>query len=161
MDSKWTPWLEYILNGIARISEDVLSRAERINQLLQKWREQIAGKKPKILFEVIGLLAENPFWTAKKLSERLSVAFTAAQRIIKTLVDTEILTQPDHAQRDRVYCAETIMKILDEPPKIKPWYKIEPPSKMYYVYGHISSGSLHKESVIASDNSRIDLAILM
>ena len=47
-------------NGIARMSEDVLSRAEKINLLLQSWRKKIAGQKPKILLDVIELLAENP-----------------------------------------------------------------------------------------------------
>jgi len=119
-ESQWIPWLEYFLNGIARMSEDALSRAERINLLLQQWREKIAGKKPKILFEAIGLLAENPFWSAKKLGERLSVAFTTAQRVINTLSDAGILTQADQAQRGRVHCAEAVMKILEEPPKIRP-----------------------------------------
>ena len=27
----WTAWIEYFLNGVARQSEDALSRAERIN----------------------------------------------------------------------------------------------------------------------------------
>jgi Fic family protein len=81
-ESQWNQWLEYFLNGITRMSEDVLSRAERINSLLGIWREQIAGQKPKVLFDAIDLLAENPFWTAKKLSEQLKVAFTTAQRAI-------------------------------------------------------------------------------
>lgn len=119
-ESQWSPWLEYFLNGIARMSEDVLSRAEKINLLLQNWREKIAGQKPKILLDVIELLAENPFWTTKKLSERLQVAFTTAQRAINVLIERKILFQVDNAQRDRVFCAKAIMKILDEPPKIKP-----------------------------------------
>jgi Fic family protein len=118
-ENQWIPWLEYFLNGIARMSEDALSRAERINLLLQEWRENTAGRKPKILFEAIGLLAENPFWSAKKLGERLSVAFTTAQRAINALMEAGILTQVDQAQRDRIYCAESIMEILDEPPKIQ------------------------------------------
>lgn len=118
-ESKWNQWLEYFLNGIARMSEDVLSRAERINLLLQSWKERIAGQKPKILFDVIDLLAENPFWSMKKISERLQVAFTTAQRAINVLVEKEVLSQVDNAQRGRVFCANAIMKILDEPPKIK------------------------------------------
>jgi Fic family protein len=118
-ESGWNQWLEYFLNGIARMSEDVLSRAERINLLLQSWKERIAGQKPKILFDVIDLLAENPFWSTKKISERLSVAFTTAQRAINVLVEKEVLSQVDNAQRGRVFCANAIMKILDEPPKIK------------------------------------------
>ena len=119
-ESQWNPWLEYFLNGITRMSEDVLSRAEKINLLLQSWRNKIAGEKPKILLDVIELLAENPFWNTKKLSERLQVAFTTAQRAINVLVERGILFQVDNAQRDRVFCATAIMKILDELPKIKP-----------------------------------------
>jgi Fic family protein len=119
-ESQWNPWLEYFLNGITRMSEDVLSRAEKINLLLQSWRKRIAGEKPKILLDVIELLAENPFWNTKKLSERLQVAFTTAQRAINMLVERGILSQVDNAQRDRVFCATAIMKILDELPKIKP-----------------------------------------
>ena len=119
-ENGWNQWLEYFLNGIARMSEDVLSRAERINLLLQSWKERIAGQKPKILFDVIDLLAENPFWSTKKISERLQVAFTTAQRAINVLVEKEVLSQVDNAQRGRVFCANAIMKILDEPPKIKP-----------------------------------------
>ncbi len=118
-ESKWNQWLEYFLNGIARMSEDVLSRAERINLLLQSWKERIAGQKPKILFDVIELLAENPFWSTKGISERLQVAFTTAQRAINVLVEKEVLSQVDNAQRGRVFCANAIMKNFDEPPKIK------------------------------------------
>jgi len=116
----WNPWLEYFLNGISRMSEDVLTRAEKINLLLQSWKKIIAEQKPKILPDVIDLLAENPFWNAKKLSERLQVAFTTAQRAINILLERKILSQMDNAQRDRLFCATAIMKILDEPPKIKP-----------------------------------------
>lgn len=119
-EGQWIPWLEYFLNGIARMSEDVLSRAEKINLLLEEYRKKLANQKPKILVDVVELLAENPFWTTKKLAEQLQVAFTTAQRAINVLIDKKILSQVDHAQRDRVFCATAIMKILEEPPKIKP-----------------------------------------
>ena len=119
-NSQWNPWLEYFLNGIARMSEDALSRAERINSLLQHWRELVAGQKPKVLFEVIGLLAENPFWTTGKIAERLNVAFTTAQRAINLLQEKEIVFQTDDAERDRVFCANSILEILNEEPKIVP-----------------------------------------
>ena len=117
--SQWNSWLEYFLNCIARMSEDVLDRAERINLLLEKWKKEVAGRKPKILMNAVELLAENPFWTAKKLSERMQVAFTTAQRSINVLVEQKILFQVDKVQRDRVFVAKAIMKIFDEPPKIK------------------------------------------
>lgn len=118
-NSEWELWLEYFLNGIARMSEDVLSRAERINGLIQTWREKTAGQKPKVLSEAIGLLAENPFWTIKKMAQRLDVAFTTAQRVIDVLAENHIISQTDNAQRDRLFCAKAIMAILDEPPRIR------------------------------------------
>ncbi len=118
--SQWNLWLEYFLNGIARMSEDTLSRAKRINSLIHSWREKIAGQKPKILFDVIGLLAENPFWTTKKIAERLEIAFTTAQRAINLLQEKHIISQIDQAQRGKVFCANAIMDILDEAPKINP-----------------------------------------
>jgi Fic family protein len=119
-DSQWQPWLEYFLNGIARMSEDVIGRAERINGLIQTWRKKTAGQKPKVLPDAIGLLAENPFWTVKKLAQRLNVAYTTAQRAINVLTENNIVSQTDNVQRDRLFCAKAIMDILDEPPKIRP-----------------------------------------
>src|SRR5438132_9132180 len=36
----WNDWLEYFLLGVARISEDALNRATRINELLAKWQKK-------------------------------------------------------------------------------------------------------------------------
>jgi Fic family protein len=35
-NGEWEAWLEYFLNGVARQSEDAVSRAERINRLLEE-----------------------------------------------------------------------------------------------------------------------------
>ena len=41
--SEWNEWLVYFLNGVARQSEDALSRADRINRLIGRWRAGAAG----------------------------------------------------------------------------------------------------------------------
>ncbi len=119
-EGKWNLWLEYFLNGIARMSDDVLSRAERINELLEKYRQQSALHRPKVAVKIIDLLAENPFWTTNRIADRLSIAFTTAQRYINALIELGILKQVDQAQRDRVFVAHEIMAILDEPAKLFP-----------------------------------------
>ena len=67
---------------------------------------------------MIGLLAENPFWTTKNISKRLNVAFTTAQRAICLLQEKQIIFQIDESQRDKVFCATAIMEILDVTPII-------------------------------------------
>ena len=40
----WNDWLEYFLLGVARMSEDALSRATRINGLLAEWQRKVSGQ---------------------------------------------------------------------------------------------------------------------
>ena len=117
-EAAWSRWLEYFLNGVARMSADAISRAERINSLLASWRAEAAGGASKTASMLVDLLAENPFWTIKGASKRLDVAYTTAQRAIEKLQRFAILEQIDDAKRGRVYCAKQLMAILDEPPKI-------------------------------------------
>ncbi len=114
----WEQWLAYFLNGVARMSQDSLTRAERINDLLGQWRSQVAGAAPKTAVSLVDLLAENPFWTVRRLAQRLGVAYTTAQRAVEKLESLGILTQVTEAKRDRVFCAQDIMTILDEPPQL-------------------------------------------
>jgi Fic family protein len=114
---EWEAWLEYFLTGVARQAEDALSRAERINRLLARWRERTAGRSASAL-RLVDLLAENPFWTVKRAAARLGVAFTTAQRAVDTLVRAGALQLTTAARRDRVYCAKAILDILEEPARL-------------------------------------------
>lgn len=120
----WESWLIYFLNGIARQSEDALSRAERINKLLERWRVE-AGRKAlgppsQVPLQLVNLLAANPFITNKKAAEQLGVAFTTAQRGIEKLERSGAVVQVNKSRRDRVYCAKAILDILEEPAQIVP-----------------------------------------
>jgi Fic family protein len=118
--AEWEAWLEYFLNGVARMSEDVLGRTERINARLSEWRRAASAASSATPAALVDLLAENPFWTVKKVAERLHVAFTTAQRAVDRLEKMSVLTQVSGAKRDRVYCARRIMDILYEPAHLKP-----------------------------------------
>lgn len=118
--ASWVPWLEYFLNGAARMSEDCLSRTSRINGLLAKWRKQAAGTPSRLPVQVIDMLAENPYWTVAKIAERAGVAFTTAQRTIDRLLVLKVIAPVSDAKRGRVYVARDIMSILDEPARLRP-----------------------------------------
>lgn len=118
--AEWEGWLEYFLNGIARQSEDALSRAERINKKLLEWRKLIADASSKSPSLVIDMIAANPFLTVKGVAKKLNVAFTTAQRSIDRLEKSHILQKGNDAKRDRVYCAKSILDILEEPAKLVP-----------------------------------------
>ena len=116
----WGEWIEYFLNGIARQSEDAISRAARITDLLARWGRAVAGSSSRTALALVDLLAENPFWTVKKCAERLGVAFTTAERAIERLEKARILRRTSPARRDRVFCAKLILDILEEPARLEP-----------------------------------------
>jgi Fic family protein len=115
----WNEWLEYFLQGVARMSEDALSRAARINSNLIEWQKKVAGDSTNAPLRVVELLAANPFITAKGAAEKLGVAFTTAQRAIERLERLGIVKQSGDAKRDRVYCANALLEILEEPARLK------------------------------------------
>src|SRR5258708_29941502 len=116
----WLEWLEYFLLGIARMSEDALSRAIRINDLLAAWRNKVAGYSTNTPLRVVDLLAANPFLTISGAANQLKLAFTTAQRAIERLEQNGIVQRISDAKRDRVYCALALLNILEEPAHLKP-----------------------------------------
>ena len=116
----WNDWLEYFLQGVARMSEDALSRSARMNSKLAEWQRKVAGDSTNAPLRVVELLAANPFVTVKGAAEKLDVAFTTGQRAIERLERLKIVTQMGEAKRDRVYCATALLDILEGPAQLRP-----------------------------------------
>jgi Fic family protein len=116
----WLEWLEYFLQGIARMSEDALNRATRINDILAQWRSSLTGESRQTPLRVLELLSANPFITTTGVARELKLAFTTAQRAIERLERNGIVQQTSEAKRDRVYCAQALLNILEEPAHLTP-----------------------------------------
>lgn len=115
----WHEWLIYFLDGVAVQSEDVLSRAERINELLNKWKMAVASSGSQVPLEIVQHLAVNPYLTTNKISEDLGVVYSTAQRGVQKLEAAGIIKKMNDNKRDKVYCATEILNILEEPTKIR------------------------------------------
>jgi len=116
----WSGWLEYFLNGVARQSEDALSRAERINRLLAGWRADLAGGGSKVPLQIIELLGANPFLTPRETERRLGVAYNTVVRAIEALETGGVLAKVGERKRDRVFCAHALLAIWEEPARLVP-----------------------------------------
>lgn len=115
----WQDWLIYFLNGVAVQSEDALSRAERINTLLNKWKVRVTSGASSVPAEIVARFAVNPYLTINKLAEELRVAYSTAERGVRKLLGANIISQVNDNKRDKVYCATEILSILEEPAKIR------------------------------------------
>lgn len=119
--AEWPAWLQYFLNGVSRQAEDALSRAERINALLIRWRKATSGTASKTPLFLVDMLAANPYLTVKSAAKQLGVAFTTVQRAVGKLESLSIVKEVSKGKRDRVYCATAILNILEEPARLEDW----------------------------------------
>lgn len=117
----WEGWVQYFLNGIARQSEDALSRAERLNQLQVDWRDKLSGQAgTKVALQLLDMLVANPFLTPRGAQDKLDLAYNTVMRAIGQLEKLKVLKEVSEAKRDRVYCATAILDILEEPARLTP-----------------------------------------
>jgi len=92
----------------------------RINGLLAEWQKKVSGESSNNPSRVVELLGVNPFITIKGAADKLTIAFTTAQRAMERLGRASIVKQVGNAKRNRVYCATALLNILEEPARLKP-----------------------------------------
>jgi len=119
-EGDWDEWVAYVLNGVARQSEDAVSRAVRITALLDGWRRALVGARSDLPLKLVDDLAANPYCLVKVIAKREKVAYTTAERAVERLVKLKILRQVNKAERDRLFCATAILDILEEPANLTP-----------------------------------------
>jgi Fic family protein len=117
---EWDGWIQYFLNGVARQSEDAVGRAERINELLARWQGRLSGGGSKVPLLLLDMIGHNPYLTVRGAEKKLSIAYNTALRGITRLKDAGIVTEVSEARRDRVYCAQELLGILEEPARLTP-----------------------------------------
>ncbi|MCY3918952.1 MAG: Fic family protein [Chloroflexi bacterium] len=111
---EWEEWLTYFLRGVALQSQDALNRIRRIDDLLAEWKRGLGPGRSRLPHRAIDLFAENPYWTVGGLARRLGVAFTTAQRSIDRLEAAGVVARVGEARRNRLYCAEALLRTLEE-----------------------------------------------
>jgi len=112
----WESRVQYFLNGVARQSEDALSRAERLNRLIEDWRHTLAGRpNARAALQMIDVLGANPFLTARGAEQKLNLAYNTVMRAIGQLQAQGIVTAATEAKRGRLFCAKALLNILEEP----------------------------------------------
>lgn len=66
-------WLVFFLAGVAEQAADALTRAERLADLRERYRDVLAGQTRSRAHEVVDLLFENPVITGTSVARRLDV----------------------------------------------------------------------------------------
>ncbi len=111
---EWGEWVKYFLRGVAEQSKDALVRADRLLTLNQTYRERVGEKRTSAhLLTLLDSLFSRPIVSVKTTAQQLKVTPKSAQQHIDRLIHHGILSEVTGKQRNRIYTAPEILKILD------------------------------------------------
>lgn len=112
----WNEWFGFFARAIAEQARDAVIRVQRLQDLQDDLRRRtsrlIRTAAPRVLVDE---LFASPFVTMNRAADVMGVAFKSAARTVATLEEAGILREITGQQRNRVYCADEILRLLDEP----------------------------------------------
>ena len=114
-------WIQFFLTAVTAQSEDAVRRAEALFDLREMYRAELAGTRSRAS-EVVDLLFENPYATAKLVAARLGITTQGALNLIRALESRGWLAELGTVGRGgRVYWfAPQVFAILDQPRRAEP-----------------------------------------
>ncbi|MBA4191819.1 MAG: cell filamentation protein Fic [Planctomycetaceae bacterium] len=112
----WNEWIGFFARGIAEQARDAINRVQRLQDLQHTYRERttalVRTAAPQRLVEE---LFASPYITVSHAAEVMEVAFKSAAATVAKLVEAGMLREITGQQRNRVYCADEILALLDQP----------------------------------------------
>jgi len=114
---EWEGWLLFFLEGVRSQAEDASRRIARLRELRTKYHVMIGKERSrKKLERVIDYLIGTPITSIKQAQEELEMgSYTTIQRYIDKLQGVGILKEATGNARNRIFRADEIMKVIEEP----------------------------------------------
>jgi len=113
---KWVDWISFFLCGVAEQSRDALARSGRLLNLWQDYRGEFQSARSSALqLRLVDQLFAYPAITATQAAKLLKVTHRSAQLNIDKLIRKGILKEVTGKQRNRVFVAPQIVKIIEAP----------------------------------------------
>ena len=112
----WEAWLIFFLRGVALQARDAVARARRMQELREQYRSKLqTARAVARLLQVVDLLFAQPVLTVRQVQAALEVDFPAAQRYVRQLTDVGLLHEVTGKARNRVYRADEVLRVIEEP----------------------------------------------
>jgi Fic family protein len=112
----WEAWLTFFLRGVVTQGRDAVQRIRSLERLHARYREQLQSASTAArLLQVVDLLFERPVLQTRQVETALGINFSTAQRYLDRLLQEGILNEITGRARNRLYRADEILKILDQP----------------------------------------------
>jgi len=117
----WYDWIAFFAVGVAEQARDAAMRAGRLLDLQQTYRLRLPDLvRSSAAQRLVDELFASPFITMNRASQVMGVAIKNASQTVQRLVDGGILREITGQPRNRVYCADAILHLLDDPLEPEP-----------------------------------------
>lgn len=105
-------WVKFFLNGVIDIAKDSIDTFKKIIDLRQEYEEEIIilGSRAKKAKKLLNYMFSKPIISNKEIMEKLNTSFNSANRLIKSLVDLNLLDEITGFSRNRLF---VLWKYLD------------------------------------------------
>ena len=110
--NNWEGWVLYVLKGVEFASRIALRQVIAINKLLEKTKEKVQKRLPKIYsIELVELLFEQPYCKSEFLEKRLSISRITAAKYLKELEKIKVL-KSQKAWKETLYVNTELFELL-------------------------------------------------
>ena len=113
---EWEAWLMFFLDGVHTQADDASQRISRLQELRLNYRAQFVDDRSREKLEhMIDYLISVPITSISQAQESLEMgSFTTIQRHIEKLESLGIVREVTGKERNRIYRADQILKVLEE-----------------------------------------------
>ncbi len=113
----WRGWIQFFLRGLATQASDSVMNSQRILALQHQYRERLMKHKASpAALAISDELFINPYVTATRLAKRMRTSFPTVQAAIYQLVQVGILREITGRKRNRIYCADELLRTMEGKP---------------------------------------------
>ena len=112
----WEEWLVYFLNGVSVQADETIEKMILIDELLSGWKLELERDRSRLPERVLDMFTANPFWSVGGLAGHMEVAYSSAQRAVNRLEGLGTVALRGTERRNRVYCAQAILDVLEDLP---------------------------------------------
>lgn len=98
-------WIKFFLNGVIDTAGDSINTFKKIIDLRQKYEQKILslGVRAKNAQKLIEYMFSKPIINSKAVQENLDISLNTANRLLKSLIDLQIIEELTGYSRNRLY----------------------------------------------------------
>lgn len=102
----WEGWVEFCLTGSVWQARDAIRRCEQLNELRERYYEQVAVKGSARSHQLVTWLFESPLLTIPAVQQKLTVTYPTAKSDLNRLVEIGILREVAGSRPKTFYAHE-------------------------------------------------------